>query len=276
MNVLTFDIEEWYLYRVKECGKEEIYLPNLNRYLGMLLDLLDTRGLRATFFCLGEIARKNPEIIRQISNRGHEIGCHSDKHRWLTELSYKELQQDTREAVDSLENVTGTKVKSYRAPAFSFTESNIWILEILLENGIERDSSVFPTTRDFGGFPTFTENKPVFLTYNNAKIKEFPITTTKIYGKRVAYSGGGYFRLLPYELIKKAFSVSEYNIAYLHVRDFDKEQKRLLSKRFFKDYYGIAHSYDKFCLLINDFKFINIEEADQNIPWEYQPVVKLS
>jgi len=275
MNILTFDIEEWYLYRMRNNGADAKDFSNIDRYLGILLDVLDFRGIRATFFCLGAIARYNPEIINKICCRGHEIGCHSDKHQWLTELSYKELRQDTKNAIDSLENLTGTKIKSYRAPAFSFTEKNIWILEILTENGIERDSSLFPAVRDFGGFPTFPENGPISLSFNNARIKEFPVAVTKIFGKKVAYSGGGYFRLLPYLFINKAFNSNDYNMAYLHVRDFDKEQKRYLSKRYFKDYYGINHAFNKFCMLTDDFEFVNIEKADELIHWENRPLIKL-
>lgn len=275
MNILTFDIEEWYIYQLDGYGGKDYYLPIINGYLDRILDLLDSWGFKATFFCLGAVAREYPLIIRRIDERNHEIGCHSDKHLWLTKFSYKELQADTKNAVVSLEDIIGKKVKSFRAPAFSITENNSWAFEILVENGIERDSSIFPTSRDFGGFPSFYENSPVTISHNGNTLKEFPIGTMKFFGKEIAYTGGGYFRLLPYELIKRVLMNRDYSMIYLHVRDFDKEQMRYFSKRYFKDYYGINRAYKKFCKLISDFDFINVQMADEIIDWNNRPVIYL-
>lgn len=275
MNILTFDIEEWYLYQLKGYIGKDKYLPNLNGYLNKLLDLLDKKSIQSTFFCLGALARENPLVIKNIAERGHEIGCHSDKHYWLTGLSYKEITSDTKNAVSSLEELIGKKVKSYRAPAFSITENNKWVFEVLFENGIERDSSIFPTFRDFGGFPSFSKDTPVTINYNGIFLKEFPIGMARMLKKNVAYSGGGYFRLIPYGLIKSVLQKSEYSMFYMHIRDFDKEQKRIFSKRYFKNYYGINRAYDKLCKLVAEFDFINMENADQIINWENQPVIHL-
>lgn len=275
MYILTFDIEEWYCYQLKDYGTKEFYLPILDQLLGDLLDLLDSRSFTATFFCVGEIAREYPHIIKKIAERGHEIGCHSNRHRWLTELTYKELQSDTKDAITALENTIGKKVRSYRAPAFSIGESNKWALEILAENGIECDSSIFPASRDFGGFPSFTEKKPVTIIYKGIKLKEFPIGTINVFGKEMAYSGGGYFRMMPYALTKRILLKSEYGIVYLHIRDFDKSQKKKINRRYFKNYYGVDGAYNKLCQLILDFDFINIDKADKNINWNTQRQILL-
>jgi polysaccharide deacetylase family protein (PEP-CTERM system associated) len=275
MRILTFDIEEWYLYQLREHGGRDFYLPVLDGYLGELLNLLESRGFKATFFCLGAIAREFPGVIRRIADRGHEIGCHSDKHRWLTEFGPKEFRGDTKAALDALESAIGAKVKSYRAPAFSIGEKNRWAFEVLAEHGIERDSSIFPASRDFGGFPTFGEKRPVNVSYGGVTLKEFPIGTVRVFGKELAYSGGGYFRLLPYGITRRIIASQDYAMVYLHVRDFDKMQKRALTLRYFKDYYGIRGAWAKFCRLLADFDFVNVERADGMTDWGARPVVQL-
>ncbi len=273
MNILTFDIEEWYLYGHNNNNSTSYYLPILDKYLRQLLDLLESRNFKATFFCLGKVAKEYPEVIKLIAEHKHEIGCHSNDHQWLTGLSCKELQSDTKESINILEDITGEKIRSYRAPAFSITESNKWAFDILAENGIERDSSIFPVSRDFGGFPSFNHKNPVKISFNGTTIKEFPISTTNILGREIAYSGGGYFRMMPYWLIRRSLLKSDYGMIYLHIRDFDKEQKMTFNKRHFKNYYGINKAFGKFCKLICDFDFVNLEIADQTIDWKIKPVV---
>ena len=153
MNLLTFDIEEWYLHRELEKHKE------YDHYLDTILNKLDERHLQATFFCVGEMGRLFPNVIRKIQARGHEIGCHSNIHTWLNKMTEAECREDTHCAVDSLEQCLGEKVRSYRAPAFSIDESNKWAFDVLVENGIERDASIFPTERSFGGFSHFGQMK---------------------------------------------------------------------------------------------------------------------
>ena len=194
MNLLTFDIEEWYLNYQKDGPKEKY--AEYDRYLDAILNKLNERQLKSTFFCVGEMGRLFPEVIRKIHAQGHEIGCHSNIHIWLNKMTEEECREDTRHALDSLEQCIGEKVKSYRAPAFSIGEKNKWMFEVLAENGIERDASIFPATRDFGGFPRFGQKTPCIVEYNGIRIKEFPICTTKVLGKEIAYSGG-VFQIFP-------------------------------------------------------------------------------
>ena len=196
MNILTFDIEEWYLNHQK--GGSKIKYDEYDRYLDAILNQLDERQVRATFFCVGEMGRLFPEVIRKIQQRGHEIGCHSNIHTWLNKMTETECREDTHCAVDSLEQCIGNKVLSYRAPAFSIGESNKWFFEILAEEGIERDASIFPATRDFGGFRNFGQKSPCIVEYRGIKFKEFPICTTSLMGKELAFSGGGYFRFFSF------------------------------------------------------------------------------
>ena len=126
MNILTFDIEEWYLEKVFFGNHQEKY-AEYDQYLGQILDTLDQCGFKGTFFCVGGMATEFPEVVRQIDVRGHEIGCHSYQHVWLNKMSREEVMEDTHRAVDVLEQCIGKKVKSYRAPAFSIGKDNKWV-----------------------------------------------------------------------------------------------------------------------------------------------------
>lgn len=269
MNIISFDIEEWYHFDI--FSKEDSwknYPPRINLYLPLILDELDKYNTKATFFCLGWIARNYPDILKQIKQRGHELACHSDKHFFVREMTPESFHKDLKQALDSIENVMGEKVITFRAPAFTITENATWAFEVLAENGIEIDCSIFPTTRSFGGFPSFGEAKPTLIKYKGYEIKEFPINTGTIFGKQLVFGGGGYFRLFPYWLIKKLMNQSDYNITYLHMRDFDYEQprfKHVSGMRRFKSYYGIKGAYSKFQKMLKDFIWISVGEAVQQI-----------
>jgi len=267
MNIITFDIEEWHTYELYPKGGKDYYLPIINQYLDNILDLLDGINTKATFFCLGMIARTYPEIIKKIDSRGHEIGCHSDKHILLTKMTPAEFKADTHAALRDIENVIGKKVPYYRAPAFSITENNKWAFDVLIEEGITTDCSIFPSSRSFGGFPTFKEGKPAIVYINGKSIQEFPISYVTWLGKRWMFSGGGYFRFFPYRLTKKMMDQSDYNMAYFHIRDFDSKQKHVYSLRYFQSYYGIQTAYSKLEKYLKEFPFISLGEAIRKTDW---------
>ena len=287
MNVITFDIEEWYAYLGQ--GREAEY----DRYLDAILEKLDERTFRGTFFCVGEMGRLFPEVIRKIQVRGHEIGCHSNIHTWLNKMTEDECREDTRRAVDSLEQCIGEKVVSYRAPAFSIGESNKWAFEILAENGIERDASVFPAARDFGGFPRFGQKVPSLIEYNGICIKEYPICTARLADKEVAYSGGGFFRFFPLSYVKREIRKASYSMCYFHIGDLLPETSGVLSRqeyedyfkepgtlkarylRYFKTNFGKKNALDKLMRLVSDVSFVNLEQADKQIDWTKAPKVVL-
>lgn len=291
MNLLTFDIEEWYLNYQKGGSKEKY--AEYDRYLDAILNKLDERQLKATFFCVGEMGRLFPEVVRKICSQGHEIGCHSNIHTWLNKMTEAECREDTHQAVDSLEQCIGEKVKSYRAPAFSIGESNKWAFEVLAENGIERDASIFPVARSFGGFVHFGQKSPCIVEYNGVRIKEFPICTTKVFGKETAYSGGGYFRFFPLGFVEKQMKKSPYTMCYFHIGDLVPESRGVMSKeayeayfkekgtlkarytRFIKANLGKKNALSKMMKLIDDMRFINTQHADNEIDWSTSKIVKL-
>ena len=290
MNLLTFDIEEWY-FNHKKNGPKEKY-AEFDRYLDAILTKLDERQFKATFFCVGEMGRLFPEIIRKIQQQSHEIGCHSNIHTWLNKMTEAECREDTHRAVDSLEQCIGEKVKSYRAPAFSIGEKNKWAFEILAENGIERDASIFPAARQFGGFPHFGQKTPCIVEHNGIRVKEFPICTTKVLGKEMAYSGGGYFRFFPLGFVERQMKKSPYAMCYFHIGDLVPEHKTIRSRADYEAYYkekgtlkarysryiksnlGKKNALKKMMQLADDMDFVNLRQSDSVIDWAIAPVVK--
>lgn len=284
MNVLTFDIEEWYIEAVYRGGRQK-KIKEFDNYLRLVLEKLDELNFKATFFCLGRMAVDFPHVVKSIAEHGHEIGCHSDKHVWLTKLTPETLMEDTRQAIDALEQSVGIKIESYRAPAFSIGENNKWAFEILAECGITRDASVFPAVRDFGGFKTFGYKIPVLLCYRNIVLHEFPVVTIPLFGKEFAYSGGGYFRFFPLDFILRKIRTSNYSMAYFHIRDLIPETKKMLSrqdyeiyfkengsffnryKRYLKSNIGTKKAIGKMFNLLDSVDFISVKEADTLIDW---------
>ena len=272
MYLLTFDIEDWYncdfLTPDFHWEKYEVRI-----YAGVerILTELEKRKLKATFFCLGWIAEHHPQVIRDIHAQGHHIGCHSYQHELSTRLDRKGFKQDTEKAKMLIENLTGEAINAFRAPGFSITESNTWALEVLTELGFQYDCSLFPAVHDYGGFKSYGKSEPAILQLpNGATIKEFPINIHKIAGKNIVYSGGGFFRLFPYFLIKHWAKQADYLMTYFHPRDFDPGQPMVESlpmMRKFKSYVGLKHSFKKFQHLLDDFEFVNLLEANKFIDW---------
>lgn len=238
MNILTFDIEEWALEKLY-FGNHKNKYAEFDRVLDIILETLAQNNISATFFCLGKIASDFPQVVKKIADMGHEIGCHSNIHKWITKMSPEEFREDTHIAISNLENLVGNKVRSYRAPAFSIGESNKWAIEILAEAGIENDATFFPGVRDFGGFPNFNEQKPCIISYKGCHLNEFPIPLYcfPILGKQIAYSGGGYFRLLPLFFVKTRMAASDYNMCYFHIADLLTEKASFQSRESFEKYF---------------------------------------
>lgn len=292
MNILTFDIEEWFLEKILHGGRAFRYQIYDEAFTKMM-DELDKHGIKATFFCVGKLATDFPDVIRRIAKAGHEIGCHSNEHMWLNKMDETMLHRDTTEAIKALEDVSGQKVVSYRAPAFSITHENKWAVNVLADCGIETDATIFPTNRDFGGYKGFPQDTPCIISHEGAMLKEYPISLTTILGKTTAYSGGGYFRLLPYWLVNRVMNKRDYNICYFHLNDlatlkiafrsrkeheeYFKEPGTLKNRtiRYLKSNIGNGDTFGKFQRLLSEQSFISIREADKEIDWEKAPKIIL-
>lgn len=283
MNILTFDIEEWFHILDNESTQSEhqwrSFERRLDENLERIMSILEQKDLKATFFCLGWVAREYPHLLRLIADSGHEIATHSDKHQLAYKQSPEEFRDDLKLSLRSLEDACGRKIRSYRAPGFSVTSENSWVFDILIEEGIEIDCSIFPASRAHGGFPSFGKEEPTLIKCDSGTIKEFPINTHKIAGKHIIFSGGGYFRLLPYKLIRYFANQSDYVMTYFHPRDFDAQQpmiEGLSALRRFKSYHGLKQASNKLQRFIDDFDFICLEEADTLVDWNTAPVCDLA
>ncbi len=292
MNILTFDIEEWALAKAGGYGSAERY-TEYDAFLNRIMDMLDERGIRATCFCTGLMAKDFPQVVKLIQGRGHEIGCHSNKHTWMNKMTEAEAREDTHAAVSALEQCIGQKVLSYRAPAFSIGDNNKWMFEILASEGIKNDSSVFPAARDFGGFPAFSSQEPCTIKYAGIELKEYPISMTRFMGKQVAYSGGGYFRFFPLGFLMGRMEKSKYTMCYFHINDLLPEKGGVPSKEKYEAYYkepgtlknrylryvktnlGKKGAFGKMSKLIFAEDYLNIEQTGVSIDWSNSPVIKL-
>ena len=201
-------------------GKYEI---RIHRNMDIILSFLEKNNLKASFCCWMD-SKKYPSIIKKIDSLGYEVGSHTNMHQLMYKQSYKEVDEDLKLSINYLEDITGKKVYFFRAPGFSITEKNKWVFEILSNNGITHDSSIFPTSRAHGGFNSFLNDKPLIISYNGLEIKEFPINLGKFFFVDWVFSGGGYFRLSPYFLINYYTKISDYVMTYFHPRDFDYNQ----------------------------------------------------
>ncbi len=282
MNILTFDIEEWFHILDNDSTKTEKewsnYESRIHKNMETIYQILDKTGVKASFFVVGWIAEQYPEVVKEIVNRGYEIGSHTHLHQLVFEQKREEFKEDVGRSIKTLEDISGKKVRIFRAPGFSITEKNKWAFEVLHELGIETDSSVFPTGRAHGGMPTYGVAAPSVLSYNGVQLKEFPINTHTVLGKNVIYSGGGYFRLAPYFLLKKWTAKDDYVMTYLHPRDFDPGQPMipgLSLPRKFKSYVGLKSSKQKLGKWLADFEFMDIENAEKEIDWKAVKKVEL-
>jgi polysaccharide deacetylase family protein (PEP-CTERM system associated) len=264
-NALTIDLEDYYHV---SAFREQIptaewssQQSRVERSTDFLLNLLDETGSKATFFTLGSVAEQHPRLVQRVAERGHEIGCHSLRHRIVYEMTPQEFREDTRRAKQLLEDLTGCAVRGYRAPSFSITRDSFWAFEILVELGFTFDSSIFPLRHPNYGMPD-SPRQPYRLNTCHGSIVEFPMTTLEFIRYRSPFGGGAYFRLLPYWYTRwgmRFLNRSEQRpvCVYLHPWELDPEQPRIagkLSSRF-RHYLGLRNTAAKFRNLLRDFQF---------------------
>ena len=280
MKILTFDIEDWFhvLDNSKTASPNDWlrFSSRLEAGVDRILHLLDDTNQSATFFCLGWVAEKYPNVIKNMIKEGHHIATHSHEHQLAYQQNPHSFEEDLRRSIGTLEEITGKKIDTYRAPGFSIIDKNLWVFEILGKNDIKTDCSIFPANRAHGGLPNYSCAEPSIIKYNDFTFHSFPINTSKILGKDIVYSGGGYFRLLPQWYINRQFSIDKYVMTYFHPRDFDHNQpiiKDLSLIRKFKSYIGLKRCMPKLKNWVNDFDFLDLRTADQIIDWDNVKVI---
>lgn len=266
-NFLTIDVEDYFHVSAFETIVEKEQwsdyecrvVPNTIK----VLDLLDRYGVKATFFVLGWVADHYPDLISQIDERGHEVGCHSYYHRLIYDLSPDQFRDDTARSKDVLEQILGKKVRGYRAPSYSITEKSLWAYDVLAELGFEYDSSVFPIHHDrYGipGAPRFPYRVP------GHTLTEYPISTAPFYGSHLPVSGGGYFRLFPYWFTKGALErinkiEGKSFMFYFHPWEIDPLQPKIKTKNVlskFRHYVNLTRTLPRLDNLLQDFSFRGI------------------
>ena len=243
-----------------------------------LLDVLDDNHVKGTFFCLGWLADHHPDVITEIAKRGHELGCHSYQHQLAFRFDREGFKADTYKAKSLIEDLTGKEVLSFRAPSYSITPANKFCFDVLVELGFKYDCSVFPTARECGGYPEYGEGKPGIIRCPNGDLKEFPMNTYKVLGKDIIFSGGGYFRILPYSWIKYMAKRSDYVVSYFHPSDFDPGQpkmKQLKLTRQLKNELGLKGAFKMYKRYIEDFDFITIGQADEQMDWSKAKIIDI-
>ena len=282
MNILTFDVEEWFHLLDFEDTKTEDkwrqYEIRIYENVDRILDILERTNTKATFFIIGWVAKTYPDVVKKIAAK-YQIGSHTMNHQLVWQQTQQEFRDDVESSVKLLQDITGQPVECFRAPGFSIRESEAWAFDILADLGIKYDCSIFPTHHAHGGMASYGAPVPSLIKHANVTMKEFPVTTKDFMGKKIIFSGGGYFRLCPYCLIKKWSKENpDYLLSYIHPRDLDGGQPMLEGlplKRKFKSYVGTKGAAEKLRHYLKDFKFTDVKTAADNICWEKVPVVEL-
>lgn len=289
-HALSFDIEDWFhIVEIRAVEDPECW-PELHaksslveRYTDLILEICARHQTRATFFMLGWVAERHPEMVRRIAGAGHELGTHSYWHRKVYELTPEQFREDMRQSIDVIEQASGSRVAGFRAPSFSITEGAEWAFDVIAELGLLYDASLFPARRGHGGYAC-----PAGIHFHESprgrKIPELPMSIAPVglgpAKKRMCYSGGGYMRLLPYGLIEQGLAreaqAGRATVVYLHPRDFapDCPKVRMPPHRFFKCYVGTSTTAGKLDRLIAGHRFDTCRAVLEQAIGPLRPLVK--
>ncbi len=268
LNAMTVDVEDWFQVSVLRQAisyedwqrQESRILPNICR----ILKLFEEHDVTATFFVLGWIAERYPEIVRTILKYGHEIGSHGYAHQIIYEHPRDAFVADLDKSITILEEISGQKIIYYRAPSFSITRTTMWALEDLAERGIQYDSSIFPIKHDIGGMPHMPRKPFYVILESGRRLNEFPLSTLKLWGENLPVSGGGYLRLLPYWFIRTGITRNNKDgnpvILYFHPWELDPEQPRLELNwpSRFRHYTNLECMEERVKKLLTEFEFTSL------------------
>ena len=273
-NAMTIDVEDYfqvsafapYIARAEWDQRE----CRVERSVERILELLARNKTCATFFTLGWIAERYPQLVRAIVDQGHELASHGYGHQRASELSREAFAEDVGRAKKLLEDIGGRVVQGYRAPSFSIGEGNLWAFDVLLEAGYRYSSSVYPIAHDHYGMP----DSPRFAYPVRQGLLEIPVTTLRMFNRNLPSSGGGYFRLLPYALsrwmIRKVNQTDQQSaVFYFHPWEIDSEQPRIAgidSKTRFRHYVNIPRTHDRIAQLLADFSWGPMDEIFLGAP----------
>jgi polysaccharide deacetylase family protein (PEP-CTERM system associated) len=234
LNAFSVDLEEYFQVANFDPFIDRRRWPELpSRAVAQtqrILDLCDQTGTRATFFALGWVAERQPDLLREIASRGHEVACHGYGHELIYEIGPERFREDVKRGRAVIEDAIGARVEGYRAPSFSITSQSLWALEILAEEGFRFDSSIFPVRHHRYGIPDFPREPVRLALPSGNSIVEFPLTTLAWGPLRLPLAGGGYLRLLPFWLLRwgigRVVASERPTVLYVHNWEIDPEQPR--------------------------------------------------
>jgi len=269
IHCLSFDVEEH--FQVSAFWSEdrrrqwERYESRVERNTRKLREILSLHQTKATFFVLGWVAERYPKLVRDLAAEGHEIASHGFGHELVSSLSADEFRQDIRRAKQVLEDLVGKEILGYRAPSFSICAETPWALSILVEEGYQYDSSVY--NRFQRSDVKTAEGSPYSIKTTAGTILEVPPSTMSLLGIQMPVAGGGYFRLLPYEVSRWCLSRLEQRgyqlVVYLHPWELDPEQPRMVGpwSSQLRHYLNLDKTQGRLEQLLNDFRFGPIVES---------------
>ena len=267
-NALTIDVEDYFqvsafapYIRRDEWEQREC---RVERTVQRILELLAQKQIKATFFTLGWVAERYPQLVRDIVAGGHELASHGYGHERASDLSQAAFTQDVTRAKKLLEDLAGAPVLGYRAPSFSIGTGNLWAFDVLARAGYQYSSSVYPIQHDHYGMP----DSPRFAYRLASGLLEIPITTLRMGNRNLPSSGGGYFRLLPYALsrwmLRKVNQEDhESAIFYFHPWEIDPEQPRVAGidlRTRFRHYVNIGRTERRLISLMDDFRWGRMDQ----------------
>ena len=269
-NAMTIDVEDYFQVSAfaNHISRDDWpHLPcRVERNMDIILELLDEHETRATFFTLGWIAERYPEMVRRIADNGHELASHGYHHLRANEQTIDEFRQDVNRSKGLLEDIAGKKIRGYRAPSFSINAKNLWALDVLLDEGYEYSSSIYPIKHDHDGMPDAPRFG--FRPMGPSGILEIPATTVPLFGRNLPASGGGYFRMMPYPfsrwLMNRVNAMeNESCIFYFHPWEIDPDQPRqqgVSMKTRFRHYVNLSKMEAKISALLSDFQWGRMDE----------------
>lgn len=263
LNAMTVDVEDFFHVSAFESvitpEQWKDYQPRVDKNTRTLLEMFAKHNVKSTFFVLGWVAERYPELIKEIHAQGHEIASHGYAHRRATEQTREQFTADVTRSKNHLEDLLGEALTGYRAPSFSIGYNNEWAFEVLAELGFKYSSSTYPVKHDLYGTPDW----PRFAYTRKEGIIEIPIPTHKVMGRQTPIGGGGYFRLYPYTLTKSLITgylkkeKQPYSF-YFHPWEIDADQPRMTNaplKSRFRHYVNLNKTQGKLERLLNDFSW---------------------
>ena len=269
LNAMTVDVEDYFQVSAFEGVVNKSDWDSIGLRVGdnthRLLDLFAQNNVKSTFFTLGWVAQRCPDVIKRIVSEGHELASHGLAHQRATTMTEQELFNDIKQSKEILEDIGGVALKGYRAPSFSINDSNIWVYDILKELGFVYSSSTYPINHDLYGVPEW----PRFKYERENGIIEIPIPTVRKSNNNVGIGGGGYFRLYPYWLSKRR--ITEYMKSesapysfYFHPWEIDAQQPRFEDapwKSKARHYINLSRMEGKVEKLLKDFNWVSMCDA---------------